>query len=175
MTSRRVCVAVVGALMLSACSSRPREFVATLAAPPADQTGFDAANESCRTLVAQGYRSGFGARIASAGAGVAGVGAGLAVGAGVGAATAGTGAGMAAAGAAISTALVMVPVLGVAAAWGLSKNRKLKKEREIKSAMKLCLSEQGYAVDGWRKAKRRGKTVAGFVRPSRPSKPLGRA
>lgn len=161
MADRRVCIAVVGALMMAACSSRPREFTASLAAPPADQAGFEAAHETCRTLVAQGYRSGFGPRIASAGAGVAGVGAGLAVGAGVGAATAGTGAGMAAAGAAISTALVMVPVLGVAAAWGISKKRKARKEREIKSAMGLCLSEQGYTVDSWRVAKKRRKPAVG--------------
>lgn len=161
MADRWAGIAVVGALMLTACSSRPREFAASLAAPPPDQASFEAVHEACRTLVAQGYRSGFGARIASAGAGVAGVGAGLAVGAGVGAGVAGTGAGMAAAGAAISTALVMVPVLGVAAAWGLSKNRKLRKEREVKSAMSLCLSEQGYAVDSWRVARKRRKPAVG--------------
>lgn len=158
MRDRLVCIAVAGTLLLTACSSRPREFTASLAAPPADQSGFETAHETCRTLVAQGYRSGFGARIASAGAGVAGVGAGLAVGMGAGAATMGTGAGVAAAGVAASTALVMVPVLGVAAAWGLSKRRKARKEREIKSAMGLCLSEQGYTVDSWRVAKKRRKT-----------------
>ena len=161
MTGRRVCIAVIGALMLSACSSRPREFTASLAAPPADPAGFETAHETCRTLVAQGYRSGFGARIASAGAGVAGVGAGIAVGMGAGAATLGSGAGVAAAGVAASTALVMVPVLGVAAAWGISKRRKAKKEREIKSAMGLCLSEQGYTVDSWRVAKKRRKAAVG--------------
>lgn len=155
MRVQQTTAAAVSILMLAACSSRPREFVATLAAPPEDQAKYEATYEACRTLVAQGYRSGFGARIASAGMGVAGVGAGLAVGAGVGAATMGTGAGVAAAGAAASTALVMVPVLGVAAAWGFAKARKTRKEREIKTAMSLCLSEQGYTVDDWRKSKRR--------------------
>jgi hypothetical protein len=67
----------------------------------------------------------------------------------------GTGATMGAAAAAASVAMIAMPVIGVAAAWGIAKRSKLRKERAIKEATALCLSEQGHTVAGWEKAKRR--------------------
>jgi hypothetical protein len=62
---------VVLACSLSACSSRPREFAPSLAAAPENHSKFAADNESCRVMVAQGRRSGFGGRLASDTVGVA--------------------------------------------------------------------------------------------------------
>lgn len=132
------------ALSLSACSSRPREFAPSLAAAPADQSKFEADYLTCRTMVAEGQRSGFGARLASGGVGVA-------AGAGVGVAMAGGTYGtMAGAAAAASATLVLMPVVGVLGAWGLAKAKKSKKERELKQALGTCLSELGYTVEDWK-------------------------
>jgi hypothetical protein len=142
-------VAVV--LALSACSSRPREFIATPAATQSTGNAkFAADHESCRILVAQGVRSGFGARLASGGVGVA-------AGVGVTAAAVGGAASSSALGAAAaaSAATVMLPVFGIAAAWGVAKAQKAKKERDVKTAMQACLSEQGHEVGGWKVAPKR--------------------
>ena len=78
----------------------------------------------------------------------------MAAGVGLGAAVAGGGGGtMVGAMAAASTMLVAAPIIGVAGAWGVAKRNKNKKEKEIKTAMSLCLSELGYAVDAWKVAK----------------------
>lgn len=53
----------------------------------------------------------------------------------------------------------MLPVIGIAAAWGVAKAQKAKKERELKKAMSDCLGEQGYAVGGWEVAKKRKKVA----------------
>ncbi|HZF43043.1 MAG TPA: hypothetical protein VEZ48_06505 [Sphingomonadaceae bacterium] len=139
-------------LALSACSSRPREFVATPASQPADSVKFAADHESCRIFVAQGVRSGFGARLASGGAGVA-------AGVGVTAAAVGGAASSSALGAAAaaSAATVMLPVFGIAAAWGVAKAQKAKKERDVRKAMQACLFEQGHEVAGWEVAPKRKK------------------
>jgi len=152
MNEKRLIGTIALLAMLAACSSRPREFVATPAAPPADQTRFAADHESCRILVAQGVRSGFGARMASGGAGVA-------AGVGLTAAAVGGAASSSVAGAAVaaSAATVMLPVFGIAAAWGVAKAQKAKKERDVKRAMSTCLSEQGYTVGGWEVAPKRRK------------------
>lgn len=71
MPGYRFCLVAVAAVSLAACSSRPREFVATPASIPTDQAKYLADHETCRTLVAQGVRSGFGARMASGGLGAA--------------------------------------------------------------------------------------------------------
>ena len=146
---RDVGFVVIAASLLAGCSSRPREFRPTLAAAPADQAKYDVDYEQCRTLVASGQRSNFGARVASGGVGAA-------AGVGVAAATmGGTYGTMGAAAAAASAAVVMMPVVGIAAAWGMAKRSKLRKEREIKSATALCLAEQGHQVAGWERTKRK--------------------
>ena len=149
MTKHRYFAAGLSLVALAGCSSRPRDFTPTLQAAPADGAKYAADYESCRKMVAEGQRSGFGARLASGGAGVV-------AGVGVTAATVGGTAGtMAGAAAAASVAMVMLPVVGVAAAWGVAKARKANKEREVKDATALCLSEAGYMVSDWTVAKRR--------------------
>ncbi len=144
MKHRHALVLLAAAVSLSACSSRPREFAPTLAAAPTDASKFDRDYMTCRTQVAQGQRSGFGARAASGGVGVA---AGV-----VGAATLSGGAGGTVVGAmaTAATAAVLMPVIGIAGAWGIAKRNKVKKEREIKAATALCLSEYGYDVEAWK-------------------------
>ena len=132
---------------LASCSSHPRQFSPEMQVAVADPAKFAADYEQCRILVAGGQRSGFGAQVASGGVGVA---AGVGVGAAVAGGTYGT---MAGAAAAAGAALVLMPIVGVAAAWGLAKNRRLKKEKEIKQATALCLSENGYTVLGWKRDK----------------------
>lgn len=146
MPRKAVLIVVAAALVLSGCSSRPRNFAPVLAAAPADQQAYEARLQTCRErLAARMDRSG---RLASAAAGTAiGVGAGYAAGAATAAGTAGT---IGAAGAAAAAAVMVLPIAGVAGAWGLSKIKKTKKERAIKAAMAECLSEGGYSVEKWR-------------------------
>ena len=141
-----VCVSVLMCgLVLQACSSRPREFTPTLAAAPADQAQFDAAYSECQQMVVNGKlqssgRGGSAAGGAAAGAGTAAVGGALA--------SAGGYAGLAAA----SATIVLLPFAVLGGAWGMSKAKRAKKERAIKSAMEGCLSERGYRVAGWSKS-----------------------
>lgn len=160
MFDRRAHILAAAVLLLASCSSRPREFEPTLQAVPADQAAYDQHYETCRTLVAQGQRSNFGPRIASGG-----VGAAAAVGVGA-AAFSGTAGSIAATAAAASAAAVMMPVVGIGAAWGMAKARKARKERDIKRATALCLSEQGYAVSDWKVAKRGRRAAAAASSPA---------
>jgi hypothetical protein len=144
---RRTAFVVGLSISLTACSSTPRQFAPQIQVAVADTSKFDVYYEHCRKLVAGGQRTGFGAQVASGGIGVA---AGVGVGAAVAGGTYGT---MAGAAAAAGAALVLMPIVGVAAAWGLAKNRRLKKEKEIKEATALCLSETGYTVSGWQRDK----------------------
>src|SRR4030095_14162256 len=78
------------------------------------------------------------------------------------AAGAGAGAGAAAAGGATAAAMggyggrvvasatiVLLPFAVLGGAWGLSRMKRAKKERAIKSALEGCLQERGYEVAGW--------------------------
>jgi hypothetical protein len=146
MRSKFTLIVVCGAVLVSACSSRPRYFAPVLAAAPAEQQAYEAHLQLCRERIAGRMdRSG---RLASAAGGTAvGVGAGYAAGAATAAGTAGTlGAGAAAA----VAALTVLPIAGLAGAWGVSKIKKTNKERAIKAAMAECLSEGGYSVESWR-------------------------
>ena len=146
MLKKSVLIVMAGAVALSGCSSKPRNFDPVLAAAPADQQAYEAKLQTCRErLAARMDRSG---RLASAAAGTAvGVGAGYAAGAATAAGTAGT---IGAAGAAAAAAVMVLPIAGLAGAWGVSKIKKTKKERAIKNAMAECLSEGGYSVEQWR-------------------------
>ena len=144
MQTRHVWIAALAALSMSACSSRPRQFSPTLAATPEDSAKFAADFQSCRVMVAQGQRSGFGSRVASGGVGVAaGTGAAVAV-------AGGASSSMVGAMAAASAAAVLMPVVGVLGAWGMAKVQKNKKEEELKTALDLCLTELGYSVAEWK-------------------------
>jgi hypothetical protein len=138
--------ALMGCLILQACSSRPRDFTPTLANPTASQADFEAAYATCRQLLAAG-------KLTSAGRGGS-----LAAGAGTGAGTAavgGTAAAMAGGwgGVALASAtVVLLPFAVVGGAWGMSRMKRAKKERAIKTALEGCLQERGFQVAGWSKA-----------------------
>ena len=154
---RTILAVILAGATLASCSSRPREFVPRLAAAPADQAQFETDHERCRTLVANGQRSNFGSgRGASAAAAAAGTAAGVGLGA---AALGGTYATYGAAAAAAGATIILAPVVGVAAAVGMAKHKRAKKERVIKNATSLCLSEAGYQVAGWTKVKRRAAVI----------------
>ena len=138
--------AVAACLLLEACSSRPREFRPTLAAPAANQTEFDAAYSECRQLMVDGKldssgRTASGAAGAAAGATTAAIG-------GATATAIGGYAGLAAA----SATIVLLPVAIVGGAWGMSRAKRARKERAIQTALHGCLKERGYEVASWEKA-----------------------
>ena len=154
MQSRLVVGALIAATALQACSSRPREFVPTLATPAADQAAFDTAYATCQKLFIEGKLDSSG-RVGSAGAGLAAGGATAAIGSTAAVATAGY-AGMAVAAATV----VLLPFAVLGGAWGLSRAKRAKKERAIKTAMEGCLAERGYQVAGWSKAAKKPVIVA---------------
>ena len=145
MTSRITVGALIACLTLQACSSQPREFTPTLAAAPASQAEFDAAYGTCQQLLVAGKLDSSG-RSGSAGAGAA-AGAATAVAGGTAAAAAGGYAGLAAA----SATIVLLPFAIVGGAWGMSRMKRARKERAIKTALEGCLQERGYEVAGWSK------------------------
>lgn len=138
---------VACAVAVAGCSSRPRDFAPIPGAGLADPAAYEASWLECRNrlVAARDERSG---RLVSAGGGAAaGLGAGVAAGAATSGATYGTIGAAAAAGAAM---IAVVPVFGLAGAWGISKIKKNKRERAIKSAMATCMAESGNSVDKWR-------------------------
>lgn len=143
------------AVLVTGCASTPRSFAPVLAAAPADDGTFRQVLASCQEIAAQsgGRRSG---RLASAGAGIAG-GAGAAA-AGT-AATAGTYSSYGAAAAAGGAVIVAVPIIGLAAAWGLARINRGNKERRINQATQDCLATEGYAVTSWERVRDRPPVV----------------
>lgn len=159
MNSKIVVCALIAGLTVQACSSRPREFTPRLATAGGDQSAFDAAYATCKQLQVEGKldsagRSGSAAAGAAAGATTAAVG-------GTAAAAAGGYAGLAAA----SATIVLLPFAILGGAWGMSKMKRSKKERAIKTAMEGCLQERGYQVAGWSKAMKKPMVV----QPGRPA------
>ena len=157
MPGKVILIAVSGAMLVSACSSRPRSFEPLLAAAPADQQAYDAQLHTCRQQIAA--RTDKSGRLVSAAGGAAiGVGAGYAAGTATMAGSAGM---IGAAGAAAAAAITVLPIAGLAGAWGISKIKKSKKERAIKTAMADCLQQGGYTVDRWRAlSKREARALA---------------
>ncbi len=153
---RKITVGVlISCLALEACSSRPREFTPSIGTATANQAEFDAAYASCRELLVTGKLNASG-RSASL-AGGAGAGAGTAAAGGTAAAMAGGWGGVALA----SATVVLLPFAVLGGAWGMSRMKRTKKERTIKTALEGCLEERGFKVAGWSKAI--GKPVV--VRP----------
>ena len=142
-------IIVAAAVAVQCCSSRPREFMPTLAAAPADRAAFDAAYASCSQLLVDGKLARDG-RLASAGAGAAVGGTTVAVGGATAAAVAGYG-GLAVA----SATIVLLPFAIVGGAVGMAKMKRAKKEKAIRAAMNGCLHERGYNVSEWEKAKKK--------------------
>lgn len=136
----------IAALLVAGCSSRPREFTPTLSASAPDRLAFDVAYEKCRTAVIAG-KAGSRGTAASAGGGAA---------AGAATAAAGTAAATTAGGytglAVLGATVVALPIVAVAGAWGLAKNKKRKKEHRIKAETAACLQENGFTVTAWQAA-----------------------
>ena len=85
----------------------------------------------------------------------------MAAGAGAGAGTAAVGGAAAAAaggwgGVALASAtIVLFPFAVVGGAWGMSRMKRTRKERAIKTALQGCLRERGYEVAGWTRASKK--------------------
>ena len=140
--------AVAAAVLLQGCSSKPRKFTPTLAAPPSgdasfDQASFERAYAECNSLLVEGKLNESG-RLSSAAGGAAATGATAAVGGATAAAVAGYG-GLAVAAATV----VLLPVAAIGGAIGMSKMKRAKKERAIKAKMAGCLEERGFLVAKW--------------------------
>ena len=154
MKRKLLIAAAAAAVLLQGCSSRPRAFAPTLAAPQSgqasfDQTAFDQAYATCSQLLVEGKLDHSG-RLASAAGGAAAGGAGVAVGSATAAAVAGYG-GMAV----VAATVVLLPFAIVGGAIGMSKMKRAKKEKLIKTKMTGCLAERGYQVSTWVKARKR--------------------
>jgi hypothetical protein len=136
------------ALLLPACSSRPRAFEPSLAALPADQQKFALEYATCERLLVEGTLDSQG-RLASA-ATAAGAVATVGTAGGVAATSAGlyAGAGIA------SLTLVALPFVAIGSAWGVAKAKQKRKEAAIKRVMAGCLEDRGYKVVGWTRAAR---------------------
>ena len=154
MTIKALSLAVAGAVLLAGCSSKPRNFTPTLAAPAANQAEFEAAYSECHRLLVQGKLDASG-RVASGAAGAAAGATTAAVGSAAATAVGGY-AGLAAVGATI----VLLPVAILGGAWGMSRMKRAKKEKAIKDSMTGCLHERGYEVAGWSKALKGPAVVA---------------
>lgn len=133
-------------LVLTGCSSRPREFEPMLANAASSNAEFEAAYATCQQLFVAGKLDSEG-RLGSAGAGAVAGGATAAVGSTAAAAAAGfAGLGVAAA------TIVLLPFAVLGGAFGMSRYKRAQKEQAIKTAMEGCLKERGFAVVGWTKA-----------------------
>jgi hypothetical protein len=146
MNNKITACALMSCLILQGCSSRPRDFTPTPATPTTNQADFEAAYATCHQLLVAGKLSSSG-RSGSLAAG-AGAGAGTAAVGGTAAAMAGGWGGVALA----SATVVLLPFAIVGGAWGMSRMKRAKKERAIKTALEGCLQERGFQVGGWSKS-----------------------
>ncbi len=51
-----------------------------------------------------------------------------------------------------SATIVLLPFAILGGAWGMSRMKRAKKERAIKTALEGCLKERGFVVAGWSKS-----------------------
>jgi hypothetical protein len=144
-------------ILESACSTRPRHFVAQLDNDPADVAVFQKVQENCRVLALQGRRSGFGDAAAQT---LGGTAAGYAAGsAAVGVTTSASFA------TGLSVVTAAMTFVGPLAGFGVSRAIRSGREKRLKRAMTACLDENGYSVASWDKTKR----------PPQPTKALAAA
>lgn len=148
--SNQIYVLAVSALIISGCSTKPRNFSAIVLTPANERVAFENDYRTCQTLVRSGHSSEF--RAAAATALATGVGT---VGATVGAAGVGA-VGMAGA---TTAASIAIPFIGVLAGFGVSRAIRGGKERKFKRLMSSCLTEYGYSVDSWVKLGKREDSV----------------
>lgn len=140
-------VGLMAAASLAGCASHPRGFAPVMSRAPADQASFEAAFNVCSADVAAGRRDSFRSGRGGSAAGGMAIGGAAALATG---ASAASGAGMmagTAAGAGLAIGLVVFAPLAII---GVSYVQRANKEREIKTAMRACLAEEGYVVDDWR-------------------------
>lgn len=156
----RVGLCLCALILVSACSTRPRDFQARLSLAPESQDMFTRDFAMCKLMVDRGVRGQFKDQLAANAAAAAGVTAGgvaasIAVAQQIGATLAnsisavagqtGTATGSAAA----STLSVAAPVVGILVSVAISQSIKGKREKQVKSALTNCLAESGYSVTGW--------------------------
>lgn len=153
MRGRSIKEVVALALVLGACSSRPREFRPNLspAQSPESLARFNADARECHDLLVAGKLDSSG-RMASAGAGAA-AGTATAVGGAALASSAGLYGGMAVA----SATVVLLPFAAVGGAWVMANAKRGKKERTIQRVMAGCLQERGHTIIGWEKTGKKMK------------------
>lgn len=163
--SRVVISLSVTALLLGACSSRPRQFVATVNPPAADEVAYQRDFATCDTLARKGYKSDFkAAALSTAGGTAVGVAAGIAA-TGIAVASTGTVVGGGLGGAinaavlpgAIGGAVFLVAI--IPAGFGISRAIRGGREKRLKRAVSSCLSEYGYTVDTWSRVKKAKKAA----------------
>lgn len=140
LNSRLVFAAVIPAILVSGCSTRPRNFAASVSAPVTDRVAFEQDYRACDSMVKAGGKTAF-RDAALTGAGAAGAGAVFGAGA-ISAASTWTAAG------AVSTA---IPFVGAFAGFGINRAIRGSNERKMKRAMSDCLAEYGYTVGQWQK------------------------
>lgn len=149
----KVSAAVAFALVIGACSSRPREYRPSIAVAPSaeNQAKLNADAGECRELLVAGKLDSSG-RLASAGAGAA-AGAATAVGGAALASSAGLYGGMAVA----SATVVLLPFAAVGGAWMMANAKRSKKEKAIQAVMAGCLTDRGHRIVGWEKTGKKMK------------------
>ena len=144
MRSKLLVSAVAAGVVLSGCSSRPREFTPSLAAAPADQAAFDKDYAECNELLVAGKLDSSG-RLGSAGVGAAAGGATM-----VGGAALASSAGLYTGAAIASATVILIPFVAIGGAWGMARAKRGKKERAIQTVMAGCLTERGHTIVGWK-------------------------
>lgn len=163
--SIRIAACLAAALASSACSTKPRQFSA--AVRPIDpalaqQRGETADFATCDKMVRGGRSNGFAAAAATGAFGSA-----AALGGAVVVGTSGlVGGGMGAAGAAAAAAM---PVIGIAAAFGMNRLIRSGKERKYKRLMGVCMHEFGYEVAEWAKAPKKQQGTATLALAAQPA------
>lgn len=146
--------AIIAALLLQGCSSRPREFTPSVSGQLSDTSDFNVAYGACQQLLTLGKLDASG-RLASGAAGVAAGATTVALGS-----AAATSAGLYGGGVALASAtVVLLPFAVIGGAIGMAKMRRHRKEIGVQRAMSGCLAERGYSVSGWTKAAKHKATA----------------
>lgn len=151
------------ALMMGGCSSRPRQFIATVNPPASDEAAYQRDFATCDILARKGYKSGFKALALSTAGGTA-IGYGVGVGASsIAAASAVTGGGIGVIGngiAAGATAGVgALIIVGLPVGFGISRAIRGGREKRLKRTISSCLTEYGYTVADWTRVKKPKKVA----------------
>ncbi len=167
--SRLASAMAISGLLLSGCSTRPRNFAAEVSTPVTDRMAFENDYRTCDGLVRAGHKSGFrtaGTTAAiSAGAVGGGVGAFAATTGGTASGWSGIGAGL---GTAAAAATMAVGVVG----FGLTRAIRGGREHRFKERMTSCLGEYGYQVTDWEKLRKKDDSAAFASRHVRVSETI---